>query len=97
MTRRYLLILLKIAEDAALARRSRTIDAAAVKDSRGWFSSRASLLLKRSLRTAEDVTMAMASRGFTGRLKTNSAGRLKGWDLVWIGCASFIFFLSFGL
>lgn len=96
MTYRYLFMLLKTVEDAALARRSRTIDAARVRDARGWFASRAVFVLKRSLRTAEDVTMAMISRGFSGRVKASAPSSIRGGDLLWLGAASFILFLSFG-
>ncbi len=94
MTFRYIFILLKTAEDVNLARRSRTITRAKLAESQRWFASRAAFLLKKSLGTAEEVTMAMASRGFTGRMRTFDNGRLRGWDLLWLGFTSFVFFLS---
>ncbi len=97
MTFRYVFILLKAAEDASLARRSRTITRPRLAESQGWFASRAAFLLKKSLTTAEEVTMAMSSRGFSGRIRTFESARMRGRDLLWLGFASFVFFMSLGI
>lgn len=97
MTFRYVFILLRTAEDANLARRSRTITRAAVSESQRWFASRAAFLLKKSLGTAEDVAMAMASRGFSGRIRTFESPRMRPKDILWLGFTSFVFFLSLGI
>ncbi len=96
MTFRYLFILLTIAEDAALARKSRTIGRTNTADARRWFASRAALILKKAMNTADEVGMAMASRGFTGIFKTFAGPRLVGRDYLWIGFSLFIFFVSLG-
>ncbi|MDP2689018.1 MAG: cobalt ECF transporter T component CbiQ [Deltaproteobacteria bacterium] len=97
MTFRYVFILLKAAEDASLARRSRTITRPRLAESQRWFASRAAFLLKKSLTTAEEVTMAMSSRGFSGRIRTFESARMRGRDLLWLGFASFVFFMSLGI
>ncbi|MBI5563185.1 MAG: hypothetical protein HY894_10110 [Deltaproteobacteria bacterium] len=98
MTFRYVFILLKIAEDAAFARKSRAIGKGSSAEARSWFASRMALLLHKSLCMAEDVFMAMASRGFNGgRIRTADPGRIRPRDYLWIGAASFVLFLSFGL
>ena len=96
MTFRYIFILLKMAEDAALAKKSRLINRANLRQSqnRRWFASRVALFLKKSLDMAEDVMGAMASRGFTGRVKTFDGEGFKPRDYAWLFAAAFVFFLS---
>lgn len=94
---RFIFILLKVAEDSSLARRSRTIGGVRIKESQEWFSSRVALLLKKSLNTAEEVNMAMASRGFNGKIKTLKDAGLGARDYIWLGSTLFLLFLSFGL
>lgn len=96
MTFRYVFILVKIAEDSTLARKSRTVAGARLGESQAWFASRAGLLLKKSLNMADEVNMAMASRGFDGKVKTFESPRFKGRDYLWTGFSFFVFFLSFG-
>jgi cobalt ECF transporter T component CbiQ len=97
MTFGYVFLLVKTAEDAALARRSRTAARARVRDSGRWFASGAELILKKSLNTAGEVNMAMASRGFDGRLKTLKGPGLKARDYAWLGLSIFVFFLAIGV
>lgn len=97
LTFRHIFILVKAAEDMLLARRSRAVSRARLKDLQGWFASRVMLLLKKSLVIAEEVTMAMTARAFTGRLKPFGFKRLGGRDYVWLGASFFILFLSLGL
>lgn len=94
---RFVFILLKVAEDSTLARRSRTIGGTRTKESQEWFSSRVVLLLKKSLNTAEEVGMAMASRGFNGKIRTLKDSDLQARDYLWLGATLFLLFLSFGL
>lgn len=95
-TFKYVLILVKTAIDAALARKSRTIGGTGVKEAQRWFASRAAFILKRSLSTAEEVSMAMVSRGFNAVVRTSPAGPLGRGGYLWLGVGSFILFLSFG-
>lgn len=94
-TFKYVLILVKTAIDAALARKSRTIGQG-VKEAQRWFASRTAFILKRSLNTAEEVSMAMVSRGFDAVVRISPAGPLGRGGYLWLGAASFILFLSFG-
>ncbi|MBW7957520.1 MAG: cobalt ECF transporter T component CbiQ [Deltaproteobacteria bacterium] len=95
LTFRYSFVLIKIAEDSAFARKARTITGARAVESRMWFAGRAALLLKKAYGVAEEVGMAMVSRGFDGKLKTAPARALRGRDYFWLGFASFVLFLSF--
>ncbi|MBI5810686.1 MAG: hypothetical protein HZB21_05820 [Deltaproteobacteria bacterium] len=97
MTFRYLFILLKTAEDAAFARKSRTISHARQKESQEWFASRVALILDKSVKTAGEVALAMASRGFTGSVKTFGYGAMGRKDYLWVGLTVFLFFLSLGM
>ncbi|MBI5888917.1 MAG: hypothetical protein HZB82_09460 [Deltaproteobacteria bacterium] len=100
MTFRYIFILLKMAEDAAFAKKSRLISRAGLRQSQSqnqrWFASRVALFLKKSLDMAEDVMGAMASRGFTGQVKTFDGEGLRQRDYIWLFAAFFVFFLSVG-
>ena len=95
-TFRYAVILIKTAEDATMARKSRSIGRAGVTESQSWFASRAALILKRSFSMADEVNMAMISRGFAGKVRTPPAGALGARDYLWIGFSSFVLFLSIG-
>lgn len=95
-TFKYALILVKTAEEAALARKSRTIDGRGVREAQRWFASRAAFILKKSLNTAEEVGMAFVSRGFDGRFAPAAAGPLGAGEYLWLAAASFVLFLSFG-
>ena len=98
MTFRYVFILIKTAEDAAMGRKSRVIAGGRLGEPQAWFASRAALLLHKSLSVAEEVNMAMVSRGFSGaKLKTIGGSPLSARDYIWIGAVSFVFFLSLGL
>lgn len=91
MTFRYLLILVKLFEDAQLARRSRTVDGRAGE--KRWFASRAAMLLRRSVHMADDVALAMTARGFNGRVRTLAADPPAARDVLWTGFATFVFLL----
>lgn len=95
-TFRYALILVKTAEEAALARKSRTICGSGVMEAQRWQASRAAFILKRSQTLADEVSMAMASRGFDGHVRLNPATPPGRAEFLWLGAASFFLFLSFG-
>ncbi|MBI5969807.1 MAG: cobalt ECF transporter T component CbiQ [Deltaproteobacteria bacterium] len=94
MTFRYMFILVKIAEDAALARKSRVIRVAALSESQRWFASRATFMLKRSIALAQEVNMAMASRGFNGVVKVIDGKGMARGDFLWLGFTVFVVLLS---
>lgn len=97
MTFRYILVLLRTVEDSSFAKKSRTISRTALKESQGWFAGRVAFLLERTVKISEEVTRAMASRGFTGEIKTLGDRALGGRDYLWLGFTSFVFFLALGL
>jgi len=95
-TFKYALILVKTAEEAALARKSRTIGGRGVREAQRWFASRAAFILKKSLNTAEEVGMALVSRGFGGRFAPAASTPLGRGEYLWLAAASFVLFLSLG-
>lgn len=98
MTFRYVFILIKTAQDAAMARKSRVIMGGRLGEPQAWFASRAALLLHKSLGVAGDVNMAMVSRGFSnGRIMTAGHARMRTRDYIWLGASSFALFVSFGM
>ncbi len=97
MTFRYIFILLKLLEDSALARKSRIITSTGFKEAQSWFASRLSFLLARSLHTAETVSSAMESRGFSGVVRTFKPDRLKLGDYAFIWASISAFLISAGL
>ncbi len=97
MTYRYVFMLMKTAEDMALARRSRTITGTKLREAQGWFASRTGLILRKTASIADEVTLAMVSRGFEGKIRTFESKGMRGKDLIFIGTASFALFLSIGL
>ncbi|MFZ3072105.1 MAG: CbiQ family ECF transporter T component [Thermodesulfobacteriota bacterium] len=97
MTFRYLFVLLKIIEDEFLSRKSRVINPGKLKDGQGWFAFSAGFMFERAFRFSEDLTAAMVSRGFTGRLKAPKAAPFATADYAWIGFSFFVFFITIGV
>lgn len=94
MTFRYIMVLIKVAEDSHLAGKARTIKPSTVKESRGWLANRIWLIMERSLEMAEDVYLAMTARGFSGEVKTMAAFEMNGRDYGWIGFSMFVLLLA---
>ncbi len=86
--------LLCMLEDSVLARKARTISGSALREQEGWFASRARHLLERALSTSDEVAMAMASRGFDGRMRVLRTGFLKPRDFLFIGLCGFVLSLA---
>lgn len=94
MTFRYIMVLIKVAEDSHLAKKARTIKPSTLKQGSGWLASRIWLIMERSMETAEDVYLAMTARGFAGEVKTMTAFEMKGRDYGWIGFSLFVLLLA---
>lgn len=94
MTFRYILVLVRVAEDSHLSRKSRTIKPATLKEAQSWLSARICFIIERSIDTAENVYLAMKARGFTGEIKTLTVFEMRGRDYLWIGFSMFILLLA---
>lgn len=97
MTFRYILILVKLVEDSALAMKSRMISGAGLRQSQMMAASRITLIIGRSLSMADEINMAMASRGFSGTVRTFGNGVLTPRDYVWLGFSVFVLLLATGI
>lgn len=66
MTQKQILTLLLTVEQIHLARESRTLTLGTTRENRAWVAERMAFVVRKSLKTADDVYDAMLSRGFTG-------------------------------
>ena len=90
MTHRYIFLLLKIAGDMFVARRSRTVGRATPKMRRQAVTSGGGVLLEKSLDLSEKVYSAMLSRGFSGEALLLDDFTMRGRD--WWALAALIAF-----
>jgi cobalt/nickel transport system permease protein len=88
MTYRYILLLLEIAHEMFVARRSRTIAPPSGRGRRQAVAASAGVLLTRSLQLSGEVYQAMQSRGFRGEVRVLDDFRMRGAD--WLALASFV-------
>ena len=68
MTQRYLGILLRSAEEIHLAKLSRTISAGPLRSEQRWVAAGIGMLFRRTHKLAQEVHLAMISRGYDGEL-----------------------------
>ena len=68
MTQKQILTLLRTVEQIHLARESRTLALGTTRENRDWVTERMAFVVRKSLKTADDVYDAMLSRGFTGAM-----------------------------
>ena len=87
MTQRQILTLLRTVEQIHLARESRTLTLGSTRENRDWVTERMAFVVRKSLKTADDVYDAMLSRGFTGAMPALSRLRLCTRDWVWSAAA----------
>lgn len=78
MTQRYLVVLLRAAEELHLAKLSRTFGTESVREGQDWASKGIGQLLVTSLRLADETHQAMLSRGYQGEVTVISPPRW-GW------------------
>ena len=88
MTYRYLFVLLRTARDMMEARRSREVGPMPPAMRRHVATSSAGVLLGKTLHLADDVYLAMLSRGFRGDVRLLDPPRMRGRD--WMVLLSFI-------
>jgi cobalt/nickel transport system permease protein len=85
MTYRYIYLLLHIANDMFLSRKSRVVGRLSGEEQRQIMAAAATTLLSRSLHMSSEVYLAMKSRGFNGRVVTLKLLKMQKRDLVWGG------------
>ena len=83
MAYRYVFHLLNAVTDMYTARKARTVGAGDVSSGRAFVAASAGALFGKSHALAEEVHMAMVSRGYTGHVRTLAPTRMLARDLAW--------------
>ncbi len=83
MTQKQILTLLRTVEQIHLARESRTLTRGSARADRAWVTERMAFVVRKSMKTADDVYDAMLSRGFTGAMPSLVKLRLQPRDWAW--------------
>ena len=83
MTQKQILTLLRTVEQIHLARESRTLGRGTNRENRAWVTERMAFVVRKSMKTADDVYDAMLARGFTGAMPSLTHLRLRPRDWVW--------------
>jgi cobalt/nickel transport system permease protein len=83
MTQKQILTLLRTVEQIHLARESRTLARGSARADRSWVTERMAFVVRKSMKTADDVYDAMLSRGFTGAMPSLVKLHLRPRDWVW--------------
>jgi cobalt/nickel transport system permease protein len=85
MTYRYIYLLLHIANDMFLSRKSRVVGRLSSAEERHVMAAAGTTLLSKSLNMSSEVYLAMKSRGFHGRVVTLRIFEMRKRDWVWGG------------
>jgi len=85
MTCRYIYLLLHLANDMFLSRKSRMVGRLSGVEQRHIMAAAGSTLLSRSLNMSSEVYLAMKSRGFQGRVVTLNLFKMQIRDWIWGG------------
>jgi cobalt/nickel transport system permease protein len=84
MAQRYLVVILRAAEEIHLAKVSRTIQTASLSSEQHWVAAGAGILFRKTYRMAQDVYAAMISRGYDGDLQVGPAQGWRGREAGWL-------------
>ncbi|AEM77746.1 cobalt ECF transporter T component CbiQ [Thermoanaerobacter wiegelii] len=84
MALRYIFLLLEIATNMFLARKSRNVGKISSKEGRKFVASAMANVLIKSQQLSDDVYSAMISRGYKGDYKTLTTFKITFYDYVWI-------------
>ena len=83
MTQKQILTLLRTVEQMHLARESRTLSLGTTRENRAWVTDRMAFVVRKSVKTADDVYDAMLSRGFTGAMPSLVRLQMLPRDWMW--------------
>jgi cobalt/nickel transport system permease protein len=84
MTQRQILTLLRTVEQIHLARESRTLSLGTARQNRDWVTERMAFVVRKSMKTADDVYDAMLARGYTGAMPSLRRLRAGPKDWLWL-------------
>ena len=95
MAHKQILTLLRTVEQIHLARESRTVSRGTTAENRSWVTERMAFVVRKSLKTADDVYDAMLSRGFSGPVRSLVRLRMVVRDWTWaaaclVGCTGVV-------
>jgi len=98
MTYRYIYLLLHIANDMFLSRKSRVVGHLNTSENQRLLAAISATLLGKSLNLSSEVYLAMQSRGFRGSIVTLKPFKMKSKDWLWLfiilGITAFAIFLG---
>jgi cobalt/nickel transport system permease protein len=98
MTYRYIYLLLHVANDMFLSRKSRMVGRLSTSENQRVLAAISATLLGKSLNLSSEVYMAMQSRGFRGSIITLKPFKMKSKDWLWLfiflGIAALAIFLG---
>ncbi len=83
MTYRYIYLLLRLAEDMFLSRKSRRVGRLTAADERQVVAASAGTLLNKSLYLSGEVYLAMQARGYRGQARTLDTFQMRARDGLW--------------
>ena len=85
MTYRYVFVLVGIAQERALALKSRTLRPGRPREMTEWLGVTLGVIFHRSMNMSELVNMAMISRGYDGRVRKVTAFHAQAFDWAFLG------------
>ena len=89
LAQKQIVTLLRTVEQVHLAREARTLTPGHAADNRAWVTERMAFVVRKSMKTADDVYDAMLSRGFTGSAHSLVRLRMRLRDWTWaVACLS---------
>jgi cobalt/nickel transport system permease protein len=96
MAHKQILTLLRTVEQIHLARESRLVSVGTTRENRAWVTERMAFVVRKSLKTADDVYDAMLARGYSGPVRTLVRLRATRRDWTWltvcvVACAAVVF------
>jgi cobalt/nickel transport system permease protein len=94
MAHKQILTLLRTVEQIHLARESRTLTVGTTRENRDWVTERMAFVVRKSMKTADEVYDAMLSRGFTGAMPSLVSLRVGRRDWAW-ACAGIALCVTF--
>ena len=97
MTQKQIVALMRTVEQLHLARESRTLSIGTAAENRGWVVGRMAFVVRKSVKTADDVYDAMLSRGFSGTMRSLSTLSATSRDIAWLALVVLTCALSLGI
>lgn len=97
MMQRYLVVLLRVAEEIHLAKRSRSITAGTLREEQAWVGAGVGTLFRRTLALGDDIYLAMLSRGYTGEVHLLDDPPMRAADIAFLAACVILALMMFAL